>query len=71
MARSAKSPLTRATDVRTAVSAIAPLLERANLALTQYGADDPRTHAAWEAVEVHGATIHRQARLLAGKSRGG
>lgn len=26
---------------------------------------------AWEAVETHGATIHRQARLLAGKSRGG
>jgi hypothetical protein len=26
---------------------------------------------AWEAVEVHGATIHRQSRLLAGKSKGG
>lgn len=27
--------------------------------------------AAWEAVEKLGATVHRQARLLAGKSKGG
>ncbi len=27
--------------------------------------------AAWAAVEVHGAAIHRQSRLLAGKSKGG
>jgi hypothetical protein len=29
------------------------------------------TEAAWEAVELQAATVHRQARLLAGKSRGG
>ena len=27
--------------------------------------------ADWEAVELQAATIHRQSRLLAGKSRGG
>ena len=27
--------------------------------------------AAWAEVERHGATIHRQSRLLAGKSKGG
>jgi hypothetical protein len=40
-------------------------------ALKVYGPDDARTMRAWEAVEVNGATVHRQARILAGKSRGG
>jgi hypothetical protein len=30
-----------------------------------------KSRKAWEAVECQGATIHRQGRLLAGKSKGG
>jgi hypothetical protein len=32
---------------------------------------DPGNPAKWADVEQHGATIHRQSRLLAGKSKGG
>jgi hypothetical protein len=32
---------------------------------------DPENEALWEAVEQLGAVVHRRARLLAGKARGG
>jgi hypothetical protein len=35
------------------------------------GAAEAEIHAAWEVVEMLGATVHRQSRILAGKSRGG
>ena len=53
----------RAADVQAAVKAL-PAALRAALA-------DPANEAAWEAVEQLGATVHRQSRLLAGKTRGG
>jgi hypothetical protein len=66
-----KTPAQRAADVASAAFGLNELVQDAIVKLSTYGADDPRTHNAWEAVEIHGATIHRQARLLAGKSRGG
>jgi hypothetical protein len=53
----------RAADVEAAVKAL-PAALRAALSA-------PADEAAWEAVETLGATVHRQARLLAGKKRGG
>lgn len=58
-----KSNAVRASEVETAATALREVLPAA-LA-------DPSNVKAWELVERHGATIHRQARLLAGKSKGG
>lgn len=71
MARTPVSPVQRSINVGYAVDALPALVQRAVVALTSYGPSDERTLKAWEAVEVHGATIHRQSRLLAGKSKGG
>lgn len=71
MARPAQTPSNRAAAVTAATKELGPLVTAAVYALNNYGASDPRTIAAWEAVEKHGATVHRQARLLAGKSKGG
>lgn len=61
----------RARNVSTAASDIGALIERAKNIEAQNGPTDSAALRAWEAVEVAGATIHRQSRLLAGKSRGG
>ena len=71
MARTAKTPVARAADVQAAILELPEAFERAAKALREYGPTDQRTLKAWEAVEIHGATVHRQSRLLAGKSRGG
>jgi hypothetical protein len=64
-----KSPATRAADVQAAADQLPAALADAMASLRPSGAaPDP---ASWELVEQLGATIHRQARLLAGKSRGG
>lgn len=48
-------------------------IAEAQLALGTAALDALRTNnpADWAKVEEHGATIHRNARILAGKSRGG
>lgn len=61
----------RADNVRASVDALPDALRAALAAEAQHGPNDPRTLRAWEIVETHGATVHRQSRLLAGKSRGG
>jgi hypothetical protein len=66
-----KTPAQRAADVLSAVHALPALVTAAQDAALQHGWNDPRTLTAWERVEAQGATVHRQARLLAGKSRGG
>jgi hypothetical protein len=71
MARTAKSPSARAQDVYAAHTALIDALDRAETSMRTLGPDHADTLRAWEVVEVHGATIHRQSRLLAGKSRGG
>ena len=71
MPRPAKTRNDRANDVGAAAAAIGALIGRAIAAEQQHGPTAPETFRAWEAVEVNGATIHRQARILAGKSRGG
>lgn len=71
MARPSLSPTERFASVKVAYDALPVALTAAATALDDYGPDDPRTLRAWEVVETHGATIHRQSRLLAGKSRGG
>lgn len=69
--KTTKTPTQRSVAVAGAVTALQDATSAAIDALTRYGAEDERTLAAWETVEQHGATVHRQARLLAGKSRGG
>lgn len=71
MARTAKTPISRALDVAASIDVLPALIKRALNASETHGWNDPRALAAWESVETHGATVHRQARLLAGKSRGG
>ena len=69
-----RTPLTRsdrARAVRLAVTELPGAILAAQDAETAYGPTDPRTLRAWELVETHGATVHRQGRLLAGKSKGG
>lgn len=61
----------RAGKVRDAINGLPTLIRSAIAVEEQHGADAPETLAAWETVEMAGATIHRQARRLAGKSRGG
>lgn len=52
----------RRHKVTAAFEAIGPLYTAALAADTE---------AAWEAFEFHAAILHRQGRLLAGKSKGG
>jgi len=56
----------RIRKVTEAHRALAGLLKAAKAA-----EGTPDDLAAWAAVEVQGATIHRQSRLLAGKTKGG
>lgn len=71
MPRSAISPEQRATKVGTAISAL-PAARLSALTISERdGYGSPSALAAWEIVEELGATVHRQARLLAGKNRGG
>lgn len=71
MPRPSLTPAQRANNVRQAVDSLGTVTFAAVKALNQWGPSDPRTVAAWETVEQHGATVHRQSRLLAGKSKGG
>lgn len=71
MARPATTPAQRAASVNLAVVNLPAVCQAATAALATYGASDPRSIAAWEEVEKLGATVHRQSRLLAGKSKGG
>lgn len=70
MPRPAKSPQSRAADVRAAAAALSAALA-AVAAAESNGSDPIAVQRCWDAVEVIGATIHRQSRILAGKSRGG
>lgn len=69
MPRASLSRADRASNVSLAARDLPALLEAAQRA--EKSGDLARAMRAWEAVEIAGATIHRQARLLAGKSRGG
>lgn len=71
MARPVTTPAQRAANVALASTKVEALTKTAIAALAQHGPADARTHAAWDAVEAQGAVIHRQSRLLAGKSKGG
>jgi C4-type Zn-finger protein len=64
-------PAKRAESVVDAAEGLVALVTHAAVQLVAHGATDERTLAAWEAVERRGAIIHRQSRLLAGKSKGG
>jgi hypothetical protein len=68
-----KTRTARIADVREAMDALPRFIVLAIAA--EDAAADPATDtgalAAWAEVELWGATVHRQARLLAGKTRGG
>ena len=53
----------RAEKVRAAAKALGPAI--------RWAMADPENEALWEEVEKLGAIVHRQSRLLAGKSKGG
>jgi hypothetical protein len=71
MPRPAKSPVSRFADVKIALDKLPALLLAAAAAVDAHGYDSPQARAAFDAVEIEGATVHRQSRILAGKSRGG
>lgn len=71
MPRPALTPADRARNVAAAADALAPALIAATAAMSDPDASPAERIALWEIVEAHGATIHRQSRLLAGKSKGG
>lgn len=71
MPRPSLTPAQRAANVAVAASRLESSVKAAIVALSTYGPTDPRSIAAWETVEADGATVHRQSRLLAGKSKGG
>ena len=65
------TPESRGALVRNASANLGLFITEAESASRLYGSTAPEALSAWEKVETAGATIHRQARLLAGKSRGG
>lgn len=70
----ARTPLTaaqRAANVAVAIASLPRLSADAIAAQATHGANSPQARTAWEAVETAGAIVHRQSRLLAGKSKGG
>jgi hypothetical protein len=71
MPRPSTTPKQRADATRVATIGLADAIAYATETLRDYGPNDSHTRDAWEAVEKRGAIIHRQARLLAGKSKGG
>jgi hypothetical protein len=58
-----KTTDSRMSDVMEAATALPSALEKAMA--------DPSNKSLWADVEWYGAIIHRQARILAGKPRGG
>lgn len=71
MPRPAKTPAQRADDVRVAAKRLADAIETATLADRDPSCSAEVRRVCWADVEEYGATIHRQSRLLAGKSKGG
>lgn len=65
------TPEQRAEKVRAAIAELAESIASAVESLKTNGASHPTTLSAWESVEKAGAVVHRQSRLLAGKSKGG
>lgn len=68
---SRRPPSDRAEAVRRMAAALPGLVALALAAADEHGPDAPEARAAWEGVEQAGAVVHRQARILAGKPRGG
>lgn len=71
MPRKPLTPHDRAANVAQAADDLMPALRAAIAAQHDPNCSDAEKQRRWEIVETHGATIHRQSRLLAGKSRGG
>jgi hypothetical protein len=71
MPRPAKTPEQRANDVMFAMDAAQRTFNVALAAQSDPNVTADERRQLWAAVEEHGATIHRQSRILAGKSRGG
>lgn len=61
----------RIADVAGAQRALPDAYSHAITITAVYGVDSPEARQAWAEVEGIGAVIHRRARLLAGKPRGG
>jgi hypothetical protein len=65
------TPKQRAAKVVAAITELATSIETAVDTLTEKGPTHADTLTAWGDVEKAGATVQRQSRLLAGKSKGG
>lgn len=71
MPRKPTTAADRAAKVEAATLALPDALSKALTAQANPQMPDSVIHALWEDVEALGATIHRQSRLLAGKTKGG
>lgn len=71
MPRTPKTRCEREADISAAASALGALVARASAIEAKEGSTADATRRAWESVEANGAIVHRQARLMAGKARGG
>jgi hypothetical protein len=69
--RAGLTPEQRSEKVVGAITDLAESIDAAVSSLRTNGPEHPVTLACWERVEKAGATVHRQSRLLAGKSKGG
>lgn len=65
------TPEERAEKVQQAILNLAGSIAGAIESLETNGPRHDDTLAAWEKVEKAGAVVHRQSRLLAGKTKGG
>lgn len=71
MPRPATTRAQRVENVQKAATAYPEAMAAAIKAEADHGPTDPRTLTAWDKAEQYGAILHRQSRLLAGKSKGG
>lgn len=71
MPRPSLTDADRIAKIARANAALGPALEAARASTSDPNVSADERKALWAVVEEHGATIHRQSRILAGKSRGG
>jgi hypothetical protein len=65
------TPIDRAAKVHHAAKRIAELSTACDVAVQRYGHGSPEAKTAYDALEATAAIVHRQARILSGKRRGG
>jgi hypothetical protein len=65
------TPIDRAAKVHHAAKRIAEMSAACDVAAQRFGLGSAEAKAAYDALEATAAIVHRQARILSGKRRGG